>query len=236
MHDPMTVAFEIRRPWPQRSRSSDAKPGAPRWQARFQHWTWRHPLRGWRAFWTIAGRGYWWPSVLTVWHVEPRGHDSGEVCKHWRDGKVDNRWRWHVRHWHIQIPLRDKIHRFVFERCIECGTRFPWGYAPISHQWSDGPTRREWRIVKRAYHHPCSSLVMMRHAKASRDDLIVILADEVLTRAHFGVADLAARLGRAGESWTDAWRRRRLLLDVLGYLDVDGEIIRKVTPAPVEAP
>jgi len=49
MHDPMVVAFEIRRPWPRRRR--------------------------------LVGRRYW-PALITIWHVEPNGHDSGEVCKH----------------------------------------------------------------------------------------------------------------------------------------------------------
>ena len=65
MHDPMVVAFEIRRPWPERQ----ARPfGKTRWR-----------FRG--AFWNIAGRGLYWPGLVTIWHVEPEGRDSGR-----RDG------------------------------------------------------------------------------------------------------------------------------------------------------
>ncbi|MBA0126303.1 hypothetical protein H0B56_12195 [Haloechinothrix sp. YIM 98757] len=68
MHSPLTVAFEVVRPWPRRDRSFDAKPGEARWQARYSHATWRRPWRGWRRFWTIAGRGYYWPNVSHQWH------------------------------------------------------------------------------------------------------------------------------------------------------------------------
>lgn len=57
MHDPLVVAFEIKRPWPKRT----TKFGG---------------MRGWR-----------WPSMVTVWHREPGGADALSVCKHhswWR--------------------------------------------------------------------------------------------------------------------------------------------------------
>lgn len=57
MHDPMVVAFEIKRPWPRTSKL----PGK---------------LRTW-----------YWPAVVTVWHREPGGHDALTVCRYtgwWR--------------------------------------------------------------------------------------------------------------------------------------------------------
>lgn len=121
MHDPMVVAHEIRRPWPQRSRWADAKPGQPRWKIRLRHKCVegcdhppfkRDPFPWWKpssyaSHWTLAGRGFYWPSLVTIWHVEPGGHDSGEVCKHYRreqlpDGTWTSTtmrgWRWHVFH------------------------------------------------------------------------------------------------------------------------------------------
>lgn len=107
MHDPDVVAFQVRRPWPRRERTGGAKPDQPRWK-----------LGG--AFWTVAGVGIYWPGMITVWHREPGGRDSGEVCKHyarWQDEdgkwqtKMHRGWRWHV--WHvrwsevvIELPLR----------------------------------------------------------------------------------------------------------------------------------
>jgi hypothetical protein len=201
MHDPMVVAFEIRRPWPQRSVSGSS---GSRWQVRYNHVHFedrdapgicggcghsmtdtRQQFPWWRrssysSFWTLAGRRYYWPSMVTVWHVEPDGRDSGEVCKHstrwqepdgtWRS-KSNRAWRWHVWHWRVQVALAGKVKRFLFERCIECGRRFPWGYAPISHSW-DGPRARWFRISRVAYHHECSSLVSLRRAREGDERLI----------------------------------------------------------------
>ena len=40
--------------------------------------------------------------------------------------------RWHVRHWRIQIHPLQKLRRFLFERCSECGRGFAWGESPCS--------------------------------------------------------------------------------------------------------
>jgi hypothetical protein len=51
MHDPLVVAFEIRRPWPRRDRAYDKKPG-------------RVSLHSWRGpFWVIGGKGFYWPTM-----------------------------------------------------------------------------------------------------------------------------------------------------------------------------
>lgn len=57
MHDPLVVAFEVKRPWP----------GV----------TWP----------TGKKVTVYWPAFVTVWHREPGGVDSGTICKwsgHWR--------------------------------------------------------------------------------------------------------------------------------------------------------
>jgi len=112
----------------------------------------------------LSGRRYW-PALVTVWHVEPGGHDAFEVCKH------ASRWQWHVWHWKVQIPFFRKIKRSLFERCIECGRRYPWGYAPVSHQW-DGPDARWFRVRRLNYHHECSGLVSLRRIRESDERLI----------------------------------------------------------------
>src|ERR1041384_5675337 len=95
MHDPLTVAFEIRRPWPERTPLPAAGHASVRWRIRLHHDC--TPSRGqdpphrdgafpwWRpssysAFWRLAGRDYYWPPVIAVWHREPDGRDGLSVC------------------------------------------------------------------------------------------------------------------------------------------------------------
>jgi hypothetical protein len=133
MHDPMVVAFEIRRPWPRRSSGS--------------------------------GRRYW-PSLVTVWHVEPGGRDSGDVCPHYRtirrpDGKkrtvVLHGWRWHVHHWRIQIHPLQALRRRALTRCTWCGGR---SQRTDLVNTSHGSGRRAswWRGEQGLYHSDCSSI------------------------------------------------------------------------------
>lgn len=154
MHDPMVVAFEIRRPWPRRD--SWVPKHSPRWSI-----TMRSP------FWMLAGRRYYFPSLVTVWHVEPRGHDSGEVCKHYRrwqdnDGKwhmkILHGWRFHAHHMHVQVIPAQKLRRWALTRCAWCGGRSRKGdEVNVSHQW-DGPRGRWWRGEPGLFHHDCSTV------------------------------------------------------------------------------
>lgn len=101
MHSPEVVAFEIRRPWPRRPS-----------KARHGGWRWSPP------FVNIAGREFYFPSLVTVWHVEPHGEDAlrGE-CK---DAK---HWQWHVHHWDIQWCFLQTWQRRLLSRCAWCGGR-----------------------------------------------------------------------------------------------------------------
>lgn len=159
MHDPMVVAFEIRRPWPQSSSGWANSDKRFEWR---RHGPWWKP-GSWSPFMRAFGRTWYWPSVVTVWHVEPDGRDSGTVCKHWADGKPKRAWRWHVWHWHLQISPLQKLRRWIFERCELCGRRYPYGYAPIAHQWDRKRDGHWWNITAGAYHRECSSLVSARH-------------------------------------------------------------------------
>lgn len=184
MHDPMVVAFEIRRPWPKREPLYDVdRNGRGRWSIRLRHkcdeycedreehaqrdpFPWWNP-RSYSPFWTLAGKGFYWPSFITVWHVEPRGHDSGEVCKHhtryqdengkWRF-KFHHGWRFHVHHWHIQISPLQSLRRWLLTRCAWCGGHHRKGDpVNLSHSW-DGPRGRWWQGAPGVYHHDCSSI------------------------------------------------------------------------------
>lgn len=106
MHDPMVVAFEIPAPLPKRNkwrerqdasrwtfgrrrRTNEANLGEP-----VYHW-WRPA--GWEP--RIAGRCYGLRSFVTVWHVEPKGHDSGTICKHHRKIGTVSPWKLRLSPW-----------------------------------------------------------------------------------------------------------------------------------------
>lgn len=144
MHDPMVVIFDIKRPWPQ-STSSDFSKG--------KRWARSGP------YVTLAGRNFYFPSLLTVWHVEPDGRDSGEVCKGMRGS--DLTWRnlkFTARHWrHLHFTLSPWQHfRHRFARCAECGRRM------------NKAARHGYMSSDATYHSECMSL---RHYRSKTEDL-----------------------------------------------------------------
>src|SRR5690606_28632537 len=194
--------------------------------------TWRRPWRGWMAFWTVAGRGSDWPSRITVWHCEPGNHDSLTVCGRGRDGtrNAHRRWRWHVHHWRIQIVPLHKLHRWLFERCELCGDRYPWGYAPVAHQWEQ-PRGGWWRVTRRAYHHECSSLVTLRRMREHDEHLIRALVAEIRVRADEDEQQTVERLTHHSSPLEFHLRNR--LQTVLGYeRDDDYELIKAEETTP----
>lgn len=168
MHDPQVVAFEIRRPWPKRSGSHDA---------RYQWATWLKPWNGWMAFWTVAGKGFYFPSLITVWHVEPNGQDALTVCRT-RSQRPDGTWKfskgwiWHVHHWKIQISPLQRLRRSLLTKCEKCGRK---GSPNTSHHW-DGERVPWWRGEKGLYHGECSSLVSLLQQKKTDESLLLALA------------------------------------------------------------
>jgi hypothetical protein len=161
MHDPMVVACEIRRPWP---RKTSGAPSANRWS-----------FKG--PFWCLAGRTVYWPSMITVWHVEPGGTDSGDVCKHYRknlqpDGKyamtILNGWRFHVHHWKLQVTPLQNLRRWALTRCAWCkGRSAKTNRVNCSNQW-DGPRGRWWQGEPNLFHGSCIS-VELAHRLCSCD-------------------------------------------------------------------
>lgn len=178
MHDPLTVAFEIRRPWPQRSSLPAAGHASVNWRIRLHRdcgtwcaddpphrdgaFPWWKPS-SYSAFWRLGGRDYYWPSLITVWHREPGGRDGLSVCGkrvQRRDGtwKFRRGWRLHVHHWHLQIRPLQALRRRLLTRCAWCRGRSVKGDpVNVSHSW-DGPRGRWWQGEPGLYHRDCSAI------------------------------------------------------------------------------
>lgn len=62
--------------------------------------------------------------------------------------------RWHVHHWRIQVPMLQRIRRWLFTRCEVCGKRFGWGYAPLSRLW-ERPKARLFKGEQGLRHFEC---------------------------------------------------------------------------------
>jgi len=107
-----------------------------------------------------AGRSLRWLHFATVWHVEPKGHDSGTVCKGMggSDFTWQNlRWAWkHRTHLQINVEPYLRIKRWLTCRCAECGYRFFWKQARCGYMSGD-----------EVYHERCMSL---RHARGQLND------------------------------------------------------------------
>jgi hypothetical protein len=173
VHDPDVVAFTIVRPWPQRSGLTGPRNGK-RWAVRLHHdhmpscaaegcagqpfpW-WR--LRSYGRFWRLAGREFYWPPLVTIWHREPGGRDALSVCRHrWQDKAgnwhLSRRWRWHVAHWHLQVHPLQHLRRALLTRCEVCGGRDRKGHpVNLSSSWYL-PHSPWWRGEQGLRHHGC---------------------------------------------------------------------------------
>lgn len=233
MHDPMVVAHEVPSPFLHRRSWRDNDAHGRRWgllRARRTNaenlgepvYRWWRP-KGWTLY--LAGRAYGLGTLATIWHVEPGGRDSGEVCKHYRrnpDGTITytKGWKWHVHHWHIQIPPLQAWRRRLFDRCAECGRK---GSPNISHQW-DGPGVgwRKWQSTPGLYHRECSSLISARRSNEQKDDLIRLLAAQLRLETDETEPELIERLQARGKpggtpGFTENFNLVRQLERILGY-------------------
>jgi hypothetical protein len=174
MHDPLTVVVEIPRPWPRRSawKTGVALKQGIRWD-----------FRG--AYWTVAGRGLYWPGMITVWHRDPSGHDD-VTCR----GK---RWKLHLHHWRIQIRPLQLLRRRLLTRCAWCQGRDRKGDpVNVSHSWhgSRGPW---WRGEAGLFHGDCSA-IERAHAACTCEHPVLANSDcgrcaRCLHYRPFGVSD-----------------------------------------------
>ncbi len=158
MHDPSVLVLSIRRPIPRRSPLHDVRDSArPRWE-----W--------WSPFATVAGRGLYFPSLVDVWHDEPDGRDSGEVCGY----PYGRELLAHLRHLRITVPPVRGIRRRLLTRCEWCrqGASRRKGPVNVSHSW-DRDGSPWWRSERGLYHQTCSA-VASAHRTCVCDEPLVL--------------------------------------------------------------
>jgi hypothetical protein len=113
-------------------------------------------------------RRWHFPLLVTIWHREPGGHDSGEVCKPYRRVfdeadrtwklRAVHGWRLHFWHWKIQVHPAQAFRRWLLTRCAWCGGRQAKSDpVNIRHSW-DGEKSRWWQGERGLFHHDCSSV------------------------------------------------------------------------------
>ena len=250
MHDPMVVAWEIPLPIPRKKWK--VHKGAPRWTLtvrrrtndenrgeRVYHW-WR--LKGYNLH--IAGYLIGLRTLATIWHVEPRGHDSGDICKHyirgdafkaiprWRlrfdpflkapDGKTwaaDLRWKYHVWHWKVQLPWLQEFSRRRWQRCERCGGKSHRDHpVNVSHSW-DGLKRKFRKSTPGLFHRECSLIIQFERTIATDAEALVELFHLARTLLDLSEEELIAKLHqeKPGPGFTDRHHRRDRILKALGW-------------------
>ncbi|MEU9661890.1 hypothetical protein [Streptomyces chartreusis] len=153
MHDPMTVAFDIRSSWPKPAvwYTERAAQTGVRWEAG-------------GPFWVLAGRGLYFPSLITVWHRDPSGYDD-TTCRR-------ARWQWHVHHWRIQVRPLQALRCRLLTHCSWCRGRHRKGDAVnVSHQW-DRPRGPWWRGETGLFHRDCSAIQSAHSTCVCHDALL----------------------------------------------------------------
>lgn len=216
MHDPLVVAFDIKLPWPRRTSWPPRKdrswhlatrrrpaPGSPLEAETIatgrDPFPWWRP-RGWDWDVTISGHHYRFPTLVTIWHAEPNGHDSGEICKHFdrvQDGngrwqyKIRHGWRWHIHHWRLQVHALQTLRRRLLTRCEWCGgPSRRRDVVNCSHQW-DSPRVSWWKGEPGLFHADCSSIASA-HATCVCDEPIC-----ANTSPEYGPYGRCARCGKS---------------------------------------
>lgn len=176
MHDPLTVAFEIRLPFgrtsfgyrpsfitiwhrdPEKRGDDDSCD----WFGRRRNLNKREAAleQAWVQLSDTLGNAPFYPDKRLYGlapHAEGNSspvQDMERAFYSWR--RRGRRWhpRWHVHHWRFQVHPAQKFKRWAFSRCAGCGLRFTWGYAPVSGSWySGGP--RWFRNEPGVYHSEC---------------------------------------------------------------------------------
>lgn len=154
MHDPMTVAFDIKSPF--RGKPSQWSPKGYRetwitiWHVdpeadgtedSCDWFGWKRPLSPEeRAIFdalynleTILDNRPFFPDHEAHARFQPLKDSIRQLCKRkgWRIHP-----RWHIWHWKIQIHPLQQLKRMLFSRCCKCGGWFKYGESCIGYSWN----------------------------------------------------------------------------------------------------
>jgi hypothetical protein len=125
----------------------------------------------------LAGRDFYWPPIMTVWHREPGGRDALTICRErYQDStgkwKLTTGWKLHFWHYRLQFPPLQKLRRRLLTRCAWCGQRDTKGSAVnVSMQW-DGPRGRWWQGEPGLYHGECTGRAEAERTCTCDDPLV----------------------------------------------------------------
>ena len=185
MHDPDVVVFDLHAPIPylarkwcknlprtgirRRRRTNSENLGEP-------VYPWYRP-EGYDV--TVIDNSVKLLELATVWHSEPGGADSGQVCGRLPSGSdftwAKLRWSWaHREHIRIQWQLGRSWWRWYVQRCDDYGQRFRRREARFGTGWDSG----------KVMHHACSSV---RHLRRQRDDALNVAMGIADSNAQFRV-------------------------------------------------
>lgn len=175
MHDPLTVAFEIRYPWFRRSqlfpkgyheafvtiwhrdpgnmkqpdvRRSDDTCGWPWPNLNAKEVTYAENLIDNEIDNVRGFFGAW--DEKGEWELQRMKADLKQCFRLLK--RLYRPWykhpRWHFWHWRIQIHPVQQLRRWLFDRCASCGNRFAWGYSPVADSWSDNSKLRHFECCQ----------------------------------------------------------------------------------------
>lgn len=134
MHSPSFLLFSIRRPFPSIMKVAHSRKN-----------------RMFSAFYYVAGRELYFPTLIDFWHHEPDGMDSGTVCKGdhgtgWSLGNI--KWAYqHRDHLEVVVAPIKKFKRWKNNPCKRCGARIGYNKASYSIGYSDAGERYHRRCL-----------------------------------------------------------------------------------------
>lgn len=159
MHDPMTVAHEIKYPWPERWFHKNHRDKRDKFGWNYHNsfitiwhkdpetdgtdnscdWFWRKFNKKQEAWLEDIVTNpddnirYYFPPDTSEYRMK---HFVYIIAAHTRKGIMKRSWwdtpRWHFWHWRIQVHPLQAFKRRVFDRCASCGKRFKKGQPAVS--------------------------------------------------------------------------------------------------------
>lgn len=161
MHDPLFLALRVPAPW--LTRSSLVQARGVRWalgrSRRTNPENLGEPTYPW---WVVAayhpvlaGRTFRFAELVNVWHAEPGGRDSGEVCDYPHGLQLLA----HLPHLQLQVPVWQKWRRRLLTRCDWCHGRSGRGRDTVNCAagW-ERPDARWWQGERGLMHSDCAGV------------------------------------------------------------------------------